>query len=179
MESRIQEIQARVKEIDNIISSLTEERENLVKERKKLDGTADLPEYLVNGKAVKYIEAKFSAWPFEDACVNGQNEAFEHPRIPGADLSTGNWVIEVDVHTGKITGWPEGIKAETFYKSRDMNEFTLLDEDRNQIAWSEGYVPEIFDINGTSFGDYVELNINDKGFIEGWRCSQELINNMI
>lgn len=76
------------------------------------------------------------------------------------------WVASVDIDTGAIACWPQGDKRTMHVKVCDAGIYQLIDGDGNVIATKSGYVP-----NGVvpgSYGDYVELEINEDGIITNW-----------
>jgi hypothetical protein len=77
------------------------------------------------------------------------------------------WIAIVDVETGIIDNWPTGEAREMHVKVCDSGTYRLIDSDGNEIAAIvEGYVP-----NGLvpgSYGDYVELSIDETGRITNW-----------
>lgn len=77
------------------------------------------------------------------------------------------WVAVVDIDTGVIQGWPAGDARKMHVKVCDAGTYRLFDADDNQVAAIENnYVP-----NGVvpgSYGDYVELNIDETGRITNW-----------
>lgn len=76
------------------------------------------------------------------------------------------WVASVDIDTGAIAGWPTGDKRTMHAKVCDAGIYKLIDSEGNEVASKSGYVP-----NGVvpgSFGDYVELDIDESGIITNW-----------
>jgi len=77
------------------------------------------------------------------------------------------WIAFVDIDTGAIAGWPKGEKRKMFVKVCDAGTYKLLDGEGNVIAERiNSYVP-----NGVvpgSYGDYVELDIDENGVITNW-----------
>ena len=77
------------------------------------------------------------------------------------------WVASVDIDTGEIAGWPNGVARKMHVKVCDAGTYKLIDSEGNEIAAIvNDYVP-----NGVvpgSYGDYVELEINENGIITNW-----------
>ena len=76
------------------------------------------------------------------------------------------WVASVDIDTGAIAGWPQGDKRKMHVKVCDAGIYKLIDGEGNVVAERNGYVP-----NGVvpgSYGDYVELEIDENGIITNW-----------
>lgn len=76
------------------------------------------------------------------------------------------WQATVNVDTGLIHEWPEGQSREMHVKVCDAGTYTLLDVNGETVAEINGYVPNRL-VPG-SYGDYVELKINESGFITNW-----------
>lgn len=75
------------------------------------------------------------------------------------------WNATIEIDTGRILEWPQGVKGELNMKVTDAGVYVLLDKDKQEIARREDYVPDI--IPGR-YGDYVELDINEEGIITNW-----------
>lgn len=77
------------------------------------------------------------------------------------------WVASVDIDTGAIAGWPQGDKRNMHVKVCDAGTYRLIDSEGNEVAARvNDYVP-----NGVvpgSYGDYVELEIDENGIITNW-----------
>ena len=76
------------------------------------------------------------------------------------------WVASVDIDTGAIAGWPHGDARKMHVKVCDVGIYKLIDSDGSEVAAINGYVP-----NGVipgSYGDYVELEIDENGIITNW-----------
>lgn len=76
------------------------------------------------------------------------------------------WFARVDVDSGKIHDWPQGEVREMYVKVCDAGIYTLLDENGQEIAKKDGYVPN--GIVPGEYGDYVELKIDGNGVITNW-----------
>ncbi len=103
---------------------------------------------------------------WEDAEVNGVQEG-DDPTIPFALGDT--WKITIDLATGRIDDWPEGITAKTHYKVCDDGSYNLIDAEGNNVASKEGYVPRMLAPCGEGCGDYVILEIDEDGVIDGFK----------
>lgn len=117
---------------------------------------------------VKYLQVEAGVRYFEDASVNGEPDSEESPRMPFADGQS--WRPLIDVDTGKIVDWPEGVTADVHYKVCDAGVYVLLDADRSEVHRSEGYVPGIMSPGGTGYGDYIIMSIDGAGQIAKWRA---------
>ena len=76
------------------------------------------------------------------------------------------WVARVDIDTGIIEGWPAGETRNMHVKVCDEGIYRLLDGDGTEVAMIAGYVPH--GVVPGSYGDYVELTIDETGRITNW-----------
>jgi hypothetical protein len=86
--------------------------------------------------------------------------------FPGLSDDKKNWHAVVDIDTGFISGWPLGNARKMHVKVCDAGLYTLYDADGNSIARIDGYVPH--GVVPGSYGDYVELTIDESGKITNW-----------
>lgn len=114
---------------------------------------------------VKYLIADMSIRYWEDAEVDGVEDS-DGDLIPLRDGDC--WRIKIDVDTGVIADWPSGTSAKTHYKVCDEGIYQLVSEEHGVIAEKNGYVPSMLAPGGDGYGDYVILNIDGEGTIEGW-----------
>ena len=78
------------------------------------------------------------------------------------------WEPLIEIETGKITNWEQGVTANIHYKVCDDGTYRLLDESANTIKSIDGYVPKIMCPNGNGFGDYIIMDVDKDGFIQNW-----------
>ena len=111
------------------------------------------------------VAAKVRYW--EDTTVNGQEDT-DGSLIP---LRKGDqWMITIDLETGKIHDWPEGTTADIHYKVCDAGAYWLADKEGKPAAkWNGFYVPDDLLAGGEGYGDYIILKVDGAGVIEGWR----------
>lgn len=77
------------------------------------------------------------------------------------------WSAIVEVDTGKILDWPIGRSGEMHMKVVDQGSYYLLDKEGNTVlSIEEDYVPH--GIVPGSYGDYIELKIDENGIITNW-----------
>lgn len=77
------------------------------------------------------------------------------------------WDITVDVETGKIKDWPEGVEYDLHMKVCDCGSYWLYDANGQMVGWiDENYVPN--GIVPGSYGDYIEMQIAADGTITNW-----------
>lgn len=115
---------------------------------------------------VKYLRANCDVRYWEDAKVNGVEDT-EGTLIPFRFKDTWRPVIELE--TGKILAWPEGMIASIHYKVCDAGSYELLDDSMQTVKEISGYVPSIMYPEGNGFGDYVIMEIDGTGQIQNWK----------
>lgn len=107
---------------------------------------------------------------WEDGEVNGVDDT-EGNLIP---LRSGDrWKITIDLETGKIQSWPNGVTAKTHYKVCDSGVYYLLDSEGNVVAKKDGYVPSMLCPKENGYGDYVIMEIDGEGVISGFKADLE------
>ena len=109
------------------------------------------------------VDAGVRYW--EDATVDGVEDE-QGDLIPCREGE--RWKPIIDIETGVITNWKQGVKANVHYKVCDDGIYHLADEQGNILLTKEYYVPKILDLDGESFGDYIILNIDENGKIADW-----------
>jgi hypothetical protein len=103
---------------------------------------------------------------WEDAELNGKEDVDGKMPMRKGD----NWKFVIDVDTGQIYNWPKGNTAKVFYKVCDTGTYTIHDEEYNQIMCRvNSYVPSSLCIGENGYGDYIGLEIDEEGFIQGWK----------
>ena len=102
----------------------------------------------------------------EDSTVNGEEDSRKSPRMPCLTQVVPElewrWRISVDVETGEVISWPQGVTATTNYNIADEFEMHFGAFDY------EGYVPDFLGIDDKSWGDYICITIKEDGFIKNW-----------
>lgn len=115
---------------------------------------------------VKFLRVSAAVRYWEDATVNGEEDT-AGTLIP---MRNGDcWEPLIDLATGRIVGWPEGVTADVHYKVCDRGFYWLADEaGRNVVKWASGYVPDDLLCRGESgHGDYIILRVAGDGMIDG------------
>jgi hypothetical protein len=115
------------------------------------------------------IDAGVRYW--EDATVNGIEDE-QGDLIPCREEDRWNPII--DIESGVITNWTQGVVADVHYKICDDGIYHLVDLDGNIVLTKEGYVPSILDVTRDSYGDYIILEIDENGKINGWNNSPRI-----
>lgn len=113
------------------------------------------------------VECQPRYW--EDTSVNGIEDK-DGSLIPFREGDA--WKPRIDLETGKIIGWPEGMTASIHYKVCDEGMYWLGTRDNPKVFqygspddWS--YVPDDFLCHGdTGYGDYIILNVDGTGQIQ-------------
>ena len=114
---------------------------------------------------VTYLHAICDVRYWEDANVNGEVDT-DGKLIP---CRNGNsWEPIILLETGRIVNWKEGVTAKIHYKVCDAGMYRLLDNANSLIVQIDGYVPSIMCPEGNGYGDYVIMNIDEKGQIANW-----------
>jgi len=117
---------------------------------------------------VIYLQAEVGVRYWEDSKVNGVED--EHgDLIPCRDGKY--WKPLIELESGRIINWKQGVSANIHYKSVDCNTFKLLDSDKDIIKEIEGYVIYMMCPVGNGFGDYVIMDIDENGFIQDWEVN--------
>lgn len=118
---------------------------------------------------VKYLKAVIEGVDYHDWELNyNELETMEqHP----FHTNKRNIEFAVELETGKVLGWAEGNRMETWDKVRDQGVYSLCDADFNEVVSYDGYVPKMLDRRGDGYGDYLQFVIDEKGYIQNWNVS--------
>jgi hypothetical protein len=113
------------------------------------------------------VEAEVRYW--EDALIDGVEDT--EGKIPLRDGDC--WRPIINLATGFIKDWPQGITANVHYKVCDQGQYWLLDAEGRRVAkWKGYYVPDsLLCPNGDGYGDYIILRIEQDGHINSWRSA--------
>jgi hypothetical protein len=104
---------------------------------------------------------------YEDAIVNGKEDT-NGDLIPCKDGEL--WCPIIDVDSGVILNWKEGVTAEVHYKVCDNGCYYLQDEEGNTVlSIEEDYVPKIMSPKENGWGDYIIMDIDEVGKISNWK----------
>lgn len=112
---------------------------------------------------IKTVQVEAGARYWEDTTVDGAEDV-NGDLIPCRNGD--NWCPEIDLETGIILNWKQGITAEVHYKVCDDGTYYLKDAGGNIVLVKEGYVPGFFP--DEHFGDYIIMSINETGKITNW-----------
>lgn len=140
----------------------------------------------------KYLKVDAGVRYWEDAEVNGIGdtnceETNNSPAMPCAEFigeqyrilhgENWRWRPLIDIETGKIVNWKQGTTANIHYKVCDDFVCDILGADEDVIESYSGYVPSVMCPADEGYGDYIIMNINENGFIQGW--NKQLILKLI
>ena len=132
----------------------------------------------------EFIEEKFDEQnrPYN----NYINDDDTNPKIPFIEVEYDNygrkkfyWQPTIDIENGRILSWPEGVKAHVFYKVCDEFECTIYDISGNEVLYYEGYVPDFMAIEDEGYGDYIDMIVDENGYIKDWYITPFNINSLI
>jgi hypothetical protein len=115
---------------------------------------------------VTHLLAEMGVRYWEDGVVNGEPDDEDNPQIPLR--SGGVWRLRIDLATGKIDDWPDGVTASVHYKVCDDGFYSLLDQDGRVVAEKSDYVPAMLCPAGRGWGYYVIMDIGADGVICDW-----------
>jgi len=114
---------------------------------------------------IKILEVHAGVRYWEDSSVNG----VEDERGDLIPCRFGEvWKPIIEIETGRIINWELGKKANIHYKVCDDGTYILKDNEDNIVISKQGYVPHIMCPEENGYGDYIIMNINEKGIIEDW-----------
>lgn len=115
-----------------------------------------------------HIKAGVSNW--DTAIINGYTDK-NGELIPFRQGEY--WTPIIDINQGQIINWPNMV-AKVCYKIRDNGEYWIVDNNQSIIKYPGSYVPSLLDcsIDQSSYGDYIILIIDNKGYIYNWDTSK-------
>ena len=121
-------------------------------------------------------------WDGKNYNLNDENELREWKNDYGMLLDPTDHDeirLVIDVETGDIMTCPEDFCADFFnVKLVDTGTYTLLDKDDDVVASYEGYVPDVLDLGGDGYGDYLNFEVKN-GQIEDWKWNEELFEQFM
>jgi hypothetical protein len=109
------------------------------------------------------VRARVRYW--EDTTVNGIEDT-DGKIIPCR--SGDHWCPEININTGVILNWKQGVSASIHYKVCDDGDYSIYDAEGNFILKKEDYVPSIMCPTEEGFGDYIIMEIEHDGHIKNW-----------
>lgn len=139
-----------------------------------------------------YLQVDADVRYWDDGYINGMEdtdceETDGNPRMPCAEYvgarnrvlrgEDWRWRPLVEIETGRIMNWEQGTAARVHYKVCDDFSCDILDGNKEVIASYDGYVPKIMCPGGEGYGDYIIMDIDGNGYIQGWE--KELVGRII
>lgn len=114
----------------------------------------------------KFIEVSAEVRYWEDAYLNGEEDTGGKIPLRNGAL----WEPVIELATGQVQNWPEGVEADIHYKVCDAGEYWLQNEAGERIGkWKGYYVPNDFlCIGDNGYGDYIIFKVGGDGKIIGW-----------
>ena len=117
---------------------------------------------------LKLLIVKANVRYWEDTIVNGEEDTQNGDKIPCKcdDL----WSPHIEIETGKILNWEQGVKAEVHYKVADCLGYEIYDKNGIIVLSAEdGYVPNTLSPKRNGYGDYIIMDIDENGQINNWK----------
>lgn len=124
---------------------------------------------------VKALEVRAGVRYWKDATINGEEDT--EGKIPCR--IDDNWCPIIEIETGKIRNWTQGVNADIHYKVCDDGDYYLLDENNEVVLENDGYVPSCLAINDSGYGDYIIMKVDENGMIEDWKFDKSDIIKMM
>ena len=120
-----------------------------------------------------FVEAGVRYW--KDAIIDGIEDKDgnihgipdENGTIPCRDGDC--WKPLININTGKIVNWTQGVKASINYKVCDNGTYKLLDANMELIKKIRDYVPKMLSPKEEGWGDYIIMDIDPDGQIRDWK----------
>lgn len=124
---------------------------------------------------MNYIQVNSHVRYWEDGSINGVPDNIDDPEMPCAEYRSEfeeyRWCPVINIDTGKIMGWPKGVKAKIHYKVCDEFTCNIIDPNNYPYVEYDGYVPRFMSPMEENYGDYIIMSIDDNGCIEGWNIN--------
>jgi hypothetical protein len=116
---------------------------------------------------VKTLQVKAGVRYWVDSEINGEPDTENGENVPCKNGEL--WTPEIEIETGKILNWKQGVKAEIRYKICDCCGWELKDEKGEVVLSAEdGYVPSTLCPKESGYGDYIIMDIDENGIIADW-----------
>lgn len=129
---------------------------------------------------VKYLQVNAGVRYWKDATVNDVVDE-QGDLIPCRDGDY--WKPLIELETGKILNWKEGVNADINYIVCDNGVYQLLGNDHAPIVNYDGYAPKCLSIgdNGwdNGYGDYIIMKVDENGMIQNWPEKVDLLDSLI
>jgi len=110
------------------------------------------------------VSANVRYW--EDATIDGKEDK-DGALVP---CRVGeNWCPIIDLKTGVIINWKQGVVADIHYKICDAGVYELADPDGAIVSKIDGYVPDMLCPEENGYGDYIIMHVDENGCISGFK----------
>ncbi|MBR5271838.1 MAG: hypothetical protein IKU25_00365 [Clostridia bacterium] len=122
----------------------------------------------VNGEYdINFMETKGEGEPNIPCAVKVKDE-------PETHICSDHWHWKplINIETGQIENWKKGVTGNVLYKVCDEFACDVLDGEKNVVHSYEGYVPDFMCPREAGYGDYIDMWIDEEGFIEDWDKSE-------
>ena len=126
-----------------------------------------------------FVDTYVRYW--KNSNVNGQSDNGDTPKMPCvvkfADNGSYYWKPIIDIETGQILNWQQGVTAKVHYKVCDEFACKVVEQRggiTNLIKDYEGYVPDFMYPKEEGWGDYIIMDIDENGYIKDW-CSADVV----
>lgn len=121
---------------------------------------------------IERIKVKAYVRYWEDTSINGVEDTEDGENVPCKQGEL--WCPVINVETGIIENWEQGITAFIHYKITDCCGWELLDSNGQVVKSQEdGYVPKTLCPAENGYGDYIIMNIDENGQIAKWKFDLE------
>ena len=144
----------------------------ILKQNPQIDREFEVSEKSWIARATPKVPAKVNVnahvryW--EDAQIDGIEDTENGDNVPCKEGS--RWCPSINIETGIIENWEIGKTASIHFKVADGCGWELVDSIGNTIKSQEDrYVPRTLCPAENGYGDYIIMNIDEKGQIEKWR----------
>lgn len=117
---------------------------------------------------VKTLHVRAGVRYWEDATVDGIEDN-DGKLIPCRVIDEEDWLPVIEIETGKIINWKQGVTADIHYKVCDDGDYYLLDENDEEVVHLNGYVPKTLCPEENGYGDYIIMKVDSEGLINNWK----------
>lgn len=123
---------------------------------------------------VKFIKVKAGVRYWEDSDINGIADTECGFYIPCK--KDDYWCPVIDIDTGIIVNWKQGVTANIHYKVCDQCSWTITGEFGNILIDKEDeYVPDFLCPKDKGYGDYIIMDIDENGQIANWKFNEDYL----
>lgn len=99
-----------------------------------------------------------------DYVINGEHTDTDQTKLP---LTTnGKWQPVINLITGRIANWEQGVTADIMIKAVDRGSYFLFDHKKCVASLVGEYVPEMLSVGVEGYGDYIDMYIDETGKIK-------------